>query len=310
MSGTTQDGSGEYPRIFKIQDPSSFSETPGVAPQGSPEWTPLPPDSFPTLSTSLPKQDSKHGGPSSRLSLLQRQQKAAARLLRNQLPYLGPILDEWDFAGWSQVRDGVGGDFYDWFTLPEGRVGIALGDILDRGLEAALAACGVRSSVRAHAEYADEPEEVVRRTSMTLWSGSAGDQYGSLFFGFLDPFSGRLHYSAPGRPSLLRLNRRGRSARLNTQEDRMIGCEADSMFEAESVTLAPRERLLLASDGVRNARNSVGNRFGEARLIELLEEGSHDTARDLLARIRWRLEAHCDAPLRDDMAMMVVARRK
>ena len=75
---------------------------------------------------------------------LQRQLTAAERMQRNQIPSIPPLVDDWDLAGWTAQAEAVGGDFHDWFTMPDGRVAFAVGDVMDGGVTAALAADTVK----------------------------------------------------------------------------------------------------------------------------------------------------------------------
>ena len=107
------------------------------------------------------------------------------RLQSNQLPTISPLLDGWQLAGWTAQADGLGGDFHDWFCLPNGLLAIAVGHAMNRGVEAALAAGGMKAALRAHGQYCREAQQTLKRLNLTTWTGSAGDQHGSLFFGLI-----------------------------------------------------------------------------------------------------------------------------
>ena len=116
---------------------------------------------------------------------VKQQLHAAERLQSNQLPTISPLLDGWQLAGWTAQADGLGGDFHDWFCLPNGLLAIAAGHAMKRGVEAALAAGGMKAALRAHGQYCREAQQTLKRLNLTTWTGSAGDQYGSLFFGLI-----------------------------------------------------------------------------------------------------------------------------
>ena len=79
---------------------------------------------------------------------IKKQIAAAERMQRNQLPTVAPVLDHWDLAGWTAQAEALGGDFHDWFCLPDGLLAVAIGHAMDGGIPAALAASGLKAALR------------------------------------------------------------------------------------------------------------------------------------------------------------------
>ena len=88
---------------------------------------------------------------------LKKQLDAAERLQSNQLPTISPLLDGWQLAGWTAQAGALGGDFHDWFCLPDGLLAVAAGHAMNHGVEAALAAVAMKAGLRAHGQYAARP---------------------------------------------------------------------------------------------------------------------------------------------------------
>jgi len=134
---------------------------------------------------------------------LKRQLDAAQRIQRNQLPTIAPMIQGWDLAGWTSQAQAVGGDFYDWFSLPRGALAFAVGDVAGKGIEAAMVASTLRAAVRSHGQYHRNADTLMSQVNLTLWTGSAGDQSASLVCGFVEADSDRVRLSAAGRPGVI-----------------------------------------------------------------------------------------------------------
>ena len=130
---------------------------------------------------------------------LKRQIAAAERLQRGGLPSISPILDGWSAAGWVSQAHAVGGDFFDWFCLPDGLMAATLGDAMDQGVEAALSAAAVKTAFRSHAQYQRDIARLIGQVNMTVWTGSAGDQSANLFAGLIETTNGRVHFATAGQ---------------------------------------------------------------------------------------------------------------
>ena len=132
---------------------------------------------------------------------IKKQIAAAQRMQRNQLPSVAPLLDGWDVCGWTAQAESLGGDFHDWFCLPDGLLAVAVGHAMDGGVQAALAASALKAALRAHGQYYREAQQTLKRLNLTLWTGSAGDQRASLFYGLIETTTGRVCAAAAGRPA-------------------------------------------------------------------------------------------------------------
>ncbi len=236
---------------------------------------------------------------------LRRQMDAAERLQENQLPRIAPLLDEWELAGWNEQKYGLGGDFFDWSVLPDGQVALMLGDALERGIPAALAASSLRTALRTHAEYGLPAGEVLTRTSRSLWTGSAGDLFAAALFAKLAPDTGRLEVATAGRVGALLLLADG-SWRSLAQEAVPLAMQPDSVYRASEVELPPGAVLVVYSDGVRDALDHQGCPLGEGLLAEALRPHRAASAQELVDRVRDQFECHAVDPALDDRTVLVV----
>ena len=237
---------------------------------------------------------------------LKRQLAAVERIQRGQLPSVSPLLDGWDLAGWTCQAESVGGDFFDWFGLPGGLVAVAVGDALERGLEAAFAATALKAALRAHAPYHREAQETLGKLNLSLWTGSAGDQYASMFLGLIETATGRISCASAGRPVAMLLH----STRWEPLEEPgpRLGESPESVFEPFGCELAPGDVLLLMTDGMRDTFNTAGTSVGAADVAELLLPKLHLSADQLARIVRDSLAPHLNQAEADDRTLLVIKR--
>lgn len=237
---------------------------------------------------------------------LKRQLAEAERLQRTQLPSVPPLLDGWEMAGWTAQSETVGGDFHDWFTLAGGQVAVAVGDVMDRGMAGALAAAGLRASLRSHAQHHRDVDTLLRQVNMTLWTGSAGDQFATLFCGLMDPATGLVRYASAGDPAMAVL-RRGSWTSLDAQSP-PLGESPEASFGQRELTLQPGEALVVFTAGFRDALDSQRAPLGEAGIAAPLSERLDLPAADLVLAARELLESHTAGTMRDDATVLVLKR--
>jgi len=237
---------------------------------------------------------------------LKRQLADAERMQRHQLPGVAPLLDTWDLAGWTAQAQSVGGDFFDWFGLPDGLVAAAVGDVMHRGVAAALAANTVKAALRSHAQYHHQADALLRQVNLTLWTGSAGDQFATLFCGLLETATGRVWYGTAGQPAVVLL--RPGSWQSLSRSSPQLGESPETGYRQEEYRLEPGEALVVFTDGFRDAPDRQGKPLGEGGIAEPLMGHLDRSAKDLVTLARDRLEAHALTPERDDRTVLVIKR--
>jgi serine phosphatase RsbU (regulator of sigma subunit) len=237
---------------------------------------------------------------------LKRQMAAAERLQRNQLPTIAPLLDDWDLAGWNAQAGPVGGDFYDWFALPDSLLAAAVGSVAGQAVEAAISASAVKASLRSHGQYHRDTAELLSQVNLTLWTGSAGDQSASLFCGLVETGTGRVRYSLAGTPAMLLLSPKGWKSL--SQPSPSLGESPESLYRQQECTLKPGEALVVFTAGTRDARDPDGKPLGEVGLAEPLKARLKRPAKELVAIARDRLEHHAPLDKRRDRTVLVIKR--
>ena len=188
---------------------------------------------------------------------------AAERLQSNQLPTISPLLDGWQLAGWTAQAALLGGDFHDWFCLADGLLAVAAGHAMDRGIEAALAATAMKAALRAHGQYYREAQQTLRRLNLTMWTGSAGDQHGTLLFGLIQTSTGKGSFASAGQPGMILLRQDGWQSLSHVSP--RLGESPESDYEQFGHPLQPGEVLVIFTEGVRDADRRPGLSFGRGR---------------------------------------------
>jgi serine phosphatase RsbU (regulator of sigma subunit)/anti-sigma regulatory factor (Ser/Thr protein kinase) len=199
------------------------------------------------------------------------QELEVARLIQqNFLPKELPELEGWKLAAFYRPARAVGGDFYDFIELPEGRLGLVVGDVTDKGVPAAMVMAATRSVLRASAQRLGSPGEVLERVNELLCPDMPPKMFVTCFYGVLDPASGRFHYANAGHSlPYARTAERVRELRATGMP---LGLLPGMTYEEKEAVLAPGESVLLHSDGVVEAHNTEREMFGSPRLSELVSK--------------------------------------
>lgn len=235
------------------------------------------------------------------------------RLFPQRLPQVAGL----DYCGRCRTALGVGGDYYDFLALPEGMLGVALGDISGKGIPAALMMASLQASLRAEAMRArNEIAELMSRVNQALFEASSEDRYATFFYAQLDPATRCLTYVNGGHcaPMLFRGDGDGKIERLHTCKiERLdtggpvVGLIPDCAYEQAGVILHPGDRLVIYTDGVSEAMNRALEEWGEDRLIAAVQSAENCSAAETILRIMQAADAFADgAPQHDDMTLVVM----
>lgn len=237
---------------------------------------------------------------------VKRQLAAAERFQHNQLPSISPLLDGWELAGWTAQSEAVGGDFHDWFCLPDGLLAVTVGHAMDRGIEAAMAAVAMKAALRAHGQYHREAEPALKRLNLTMWTGSAGDQRAALFYGLIETATGRVCYASAGGPSVAVVRADGWQSLSRASAPMGESPQADC--EQFVYQLQPGEALVIFTDGFRDARDDRGRPLDESGVIEPLVGLTDLSADQLVTVARDHLHRHAVSPDSADRTILVIKR--
>ena len=193
------------------------------------------------------------------------QEMRLARLIQQTLlPQAPPEMPGWKLALHYQPARAVGGDFYDFFPLPDGRIVISIGDVTDKGVPAALVMASTRAVLRGSARRMLPPGEALKRTNELLLPEIPRHMFVTCLYAILDPRTGVFQFANAGLN--LPVGCHDGSVRELRATGMPLGLLEDMDYEEHTATIQPGECLLLYSDGLVEAHNPQGNLFGFERL--------------------------------------------
>ena len=205
---------------------------------------------------------------------IEQELQVARRIQQASLPEEVPTLEGWQIAPFYEPAREVGGDFYDFFDLEEGRVGVAVGDATGKGMPAALAVSATSSMLRAVAQAlgSSSPGEVLERVNETLLARIPLNMFVTCFYAILDLESGRLVCANAGHdPPYVR--RSGGDAEELRARGMPLGLMPGMSYEEGEISLREGESVLFYSDGLVEAHDPQRREmFGFPRLRELVAE--------------------------------------
>jgi len=206
--------------------------------------------------------------------------RVARSIQQASLPREVPELEGWEITPHYRPSREVGGDFYDFFELEDGRVGVAVGDATGKGIPAALAVTASSSMLRAVAQdLSYSPGEVLGRVNETLLARIPANMFVTCFYAILDPKSGSLSYANAGH-DLPYLHRTSGEAEELRATGMPLGLMPGMGYEEKQTVLEVGEAALFYSDGLVEAHDSKGEMFGFPRLRVVVAE--HGKERSLV----------------------------
>jgi serine phosphatase RsbU (regulator of sigma subunit) len=219
-----------------------------------------------------------------------------------------PPIAGYDLMGVSFPCYEVGGDYYDFIEKRDGRSVIALGDVSGKGTGAALLMSSVHAAVRAYTRTRLSANEIASEINQYIYDNTPSNRYVTLFYSELDPHSHQLTYINAGHNSPLLVRATGDVTRLDIGGF-PLGITPFGDYREGWVELEPGDVLVIYSDGVTESLDEMGEEFGEARLIEIVQKHRERTAAGLRDRIDEALTRFVGkAKSVDDLTLVILKR--
>jgi predicted ester cyclase len=205
---------------------------------------------------------------------IEQELQVARRIQQELLPEATPELDGWRIATYYGPAREVGGDFYDFLDLEDGRLGLVLGDATGHGMPAALVMATTRGMLRAVVQSLESPGEVLARVNEALVADIPPSTFVTCFYGVLDPESGRLRYANAGHNLPCRRHD-GQADELRAR-GMPLGLMPGMSYEEKEVVLETGDSTLFYSDGLVEAHDPKGEMFGFPWLRRLVAEHAEE----------------------------------
>ena len=228
------------------------------------------------------------------------------RLFPQTLPAIAGLT----YAGTCRSALGVGGDYYDFLALPEGKLGLAIGDVSGKGIAAALTMASLQASLRSEATRAPENlAALMGNVNRLLHEALASNRYATFFYGQYDPASRELRYVNAGHNPPMLFHAGNGSCRISRLEacGTVVGLLDDAAYEQAKLTLSPGDVLVAFTDGISEAMNAASEEWGEERLIDTIEGCLGLPPREIISCIMQAADTFAaGAGQNDDMTLIVL----
>ena len=240
-----------------------------------------------------------------KLVALQNELDVAREMQQSILPTRFPEGRGYSIYGKMQAARNVGGDFFDVMYLNEGRVGLAVADVSDKGVPAALFMMSSRTLLKGAAIGVGSPGEVLREVNDLLLEGNEGAMFVTVLYAVYDPSSRELTYANGGHNSPLVVHGDGTSTLLPLTDGVALGVAPDLEYRQNTVTLSLGDTVIFYTDGVTEAMNGAGEQFGLDPLCERFEANPPHDPEKATAEVFEAVNAFAgDTPQSDDITCL------
>jgi serine phosphatase RsbU (regulator of sigma subunit) len=241
------------------------------------------------------------------LILLEEEYRMAKEIQLNILPKTIPSIKGYDIFAINISAKEVGGDYYDFIKLPENKIAFCLGDITGKGLPAAMLMANLQATLRGQTLTQRNICENIKNSNVLLLNSTAENRFATLFYAELDYVNHKLVYCNAGHDAPIS-NLSNQVIRLD-KGGLLLGCFEFAEYENGSKPFEPGEILLIFSDGVTEAMNENDEEFGEESLINLLKSNVNSTAKELIDKIVFEVQAHSSKVVQSDDITLIVVKR-
>lgn len=236
---------------------------------------------------------------------MRRQVETAGHIQRRMLPAVPASHAGLEFGCVYDPALHLGGDFYDFITLPDGDLGVCIADVVGKGMPAALLMASIRSSLRAYAPTSDDITKIMRQVNRHMCEHTLASEFATLVYGVLSCDGQSFTCCNAGHPSPLLL-RRGKVTELRAG-GLAIGIQSGEAYECEVIQLQPEDTIVMVTDGVTEAMDFEDKSYGRDRLLSSIARHRRLDASQLAQQILWDVRRFTGlAEQSDDTTIVVV----
>jgi len=235
----------------------------------------------------------------------------ARSIQQGLLPTTSPKLADFEIAGWNQPADLTGGDYFDWQTLPDGRVAISLADATGHGIGPALVSTSCRAYSRASLLAGADKNGFLDRLNSLLAEDLSANRFVTYAVLFLDPNNSNLKILSAGHGPILWYKFEENTIENLEAHGIPLGMIAGVPYSKESEgNLKPGDILVVVTDGFYEWENPEGEQFGISRLETVIRDSHNCNAEEVIAKLRGSVESFCRGTKQQDDLTAVVLKRK
>ncbi|PWB53521.1 MAG: hypothetical protein C3F13_08895 [Anaerolineales bacterium] len=226
------------------------------------------------------------------------------------LPEAIPQIPGWEIAAALEPARQIAGDFYDFISLPDGKLGFLIADVADKGLGSALYMALSNTLIRTFAtQYPRDPAQVMKSANQQILRNARANLFVTVFFGVLDPVTGTLCYANAGHNPPFLIGSTGIRTLGNTGMP--LGIDEENDWSQDEVEILPGEILLLYTDGVTDAQNNAGEFIDRKIILNTVQKNSGKSVQVVQKNILEKVHHFVgDASRFDDLTLVILGREK
>jgi sigma-B regulation protein RsbU (phosphoserine phosphatase) len=238
---------------------------------------------------------------------IDRELEVAHNIQISILPEKIPQIEGYGFSVFLEPARSVAGDFYDIFELPDGRIGVLIGDVTDKGVPAALVMAQTHALIYSAAITGAEPKEVFQRVNNKMLRLNKTGLFVTAIYGILDPAKKIFHYARAGHEVPAKYSGDKPATFLTRNHGQPLGLFEEPVFDLQEIRVESGTVLLLYTDGVLDMQNESGAPFGKRRMLEAFQESAKKKTVKICNEIYQELvsfQGYSDQT--DDITMVIV----
>jgi sigma-B regulation protein RsbU (phosphoserine phosphatase) len=237
---------------------------------------------------------------------IQREIELAAEIQKNLIPESFPSLPGYDISGVCIPCRTIGGDYYNYFLLPDGRILIAVADVSGKGISAALFVSSINSVLYAQIDQDYDFIKMIGILSKAIYHSITSGKYATAFFLEIDPIKSMIRCINAGHNPPIMLTGDNRKIEL-TEGGFCIGMFKDSIYKSQELPFNKGDQILIYTDGVTEQTNERDDYFGEEPLNNILINNINSTAADINQRIIQSVHQFSNKKqLQDDLTLVMI----
>ena len=243
------------------------------------------------------------------LVALQNELSVASKMQQSILPMQFPQSPNYQLFAHMEPARSVGGDFYDVVALENGRIGVTVADVSDKGVPAALFMMSTRTLIKGAAIGASGPGQVLEEVNNLLHEDNETEMFVTVIYAEYNPANGEFIYASGGHDPPLQVQPDGSSMSLPLTGGIALGLLPELSYRQNSVTLEPGETIVLYTDGVSEAMNGEEEQFGLERLCEAMAARPDEDAQTANQTVFQAVSVFVgDTPASDDITCLTLRR--
>ena len=241
-----------------------------------------------------------------KLVALQNELDVANNIQQSVLPASFPLSDQYEIYGSMQPARNVGGDFFDVQILRGGKIGLAIADVSDKGMPAALFMMSSRMLLKGAGQRFENPGEALAEVNDLLDAENEASMFVTLFYAIYNPENSEFHYANGGHNEPIVVHPDGRTTIISPTGGTALGILPGLEYRESVLKLESGDTVILYTDGITEAFNAEGELFGMDRLRQVFQDRQPTTAQEASAMVFDAVNEFAgDEPQSDDQACLV-----